>query len=102
MPPRKMEAPDPATVSAMAERGENAKRLLGDAYFGEVMQRMDETYKGMLVQLAPGDTAKFTALQERRGMLADLRNALIHDAEAGRKAVAALQGNSTTNAGRVA
>lgn len=94
-----VEQPEAPTVD-LVSRGEDAKRLFEMEYFKDICTRMEETYKGEVLNLHPSNTARFSAIQERRQGLIDLRGSIVGDIEAGRKALAQKQGE--VKQGRVA
>ena len=102
MPPRKkhIEQPTDDQQVDIISRGEDAKKLMESGYFKDITSRMDEMYKTEVLGLHPTNTAKFTAIQERRQGLIDLRGSIVADIEAGRKALAQAQGEHSK--GRVA
>lgn len=103
MPPRKREVEaTPSETGPLVARGEDAAKLLDDAsYFAGLIERMDAAYRDAILSLRPDDAAKFTAYQERRQGLLDLRGSIIGDIEAGKRALASAQGE-TTKQGRMA
>ena len=102
MPPRKkhIEQPSDEPQVDLITRGEDAKKLIENGYFKDIVGRMDEMYRAEVLGLHPTATAKFSAIQERRQGLIDLRGSIVADIEAGRKALAQAQGEATR--GRVA
>lgn len=96
---KQVEQPDTPTVD-LVSRGEDAKRLFEMEYFNGICTRMEDLYKAEVLNLHPSNTARFSAIQERRQGLIDLRGSIVGDIEAGRKALAQAQGESTK--GRVA
>ena len=102
MPPRKKHIEQPVENGGVdiITRGEDARKLIENEYFKDIVGRMDEMYRAEVLGLHPTATAKFTAIQERRQGLIDLRGSIVADIEAGRKALAQAQGESTR--GRVA
>ena len=102
MPPRKKQIEQPSDEQQvdLITRGEDAKKLMESGYFKDITARMEEMYKTEVLGLHPTATAKFSAIQERRQGLIDLRGSIVADIEAGRKALAQAQGESTR--GRVA
>ena len=96
---KQVEQPDTTTVD-LVSRGEDAKRLFEMEYFKDICTRMEETYKSEVLNLHPSNTARFSAIQERRQGLIDLRGSIVADIEAGRKALAQAQGEHSK--GRVA
>ena len=104
MPPKKPKVVTPEVTDEpkvdLISRGEDAKKLLADAYFVDLIERMDEAYRREVLGLRPDATSRFSAIQERRQGLIDLRGSIIGDAEAARKELAKMHGE--TNRGRVA
>ena len=102
MPPRKKQIEQPSDEQQvdLITRGEDAKKLMESGYFKDITNRMEEMYRVEVLGLHPTNTAKFTAIQERRQGLIDLRGSIVADIEAGRKALAQAQGEATR--GRVA
>ena len=102
MPPRKKQIEQPTDEQQvdLISRGEDARKLIENEYFKDIVGRMDEMYRAEVLGLHPTATAKFSAMQERRQGLIDLRGSIVADIEAGRKALAQAQGESTR--GRVA
>lgn len=95
MPPRKHSPNVDEVKTAQADailRGEDAKRLMGDGYLVGLLDRMEQVYRNELLSLHPTNTVKFSALQERRQGLIDLRGSIVSDVEQGKKALAAAQG----------
>lgn len=101
MPPRKKQIEQPVENGVdIITRGEDARKLIENEYFQGIVGRMDEMYRAEVLGLHPTNTAKFSAIQERRQGLIDLRGSIVADIEAGRKALAQAQGEATR--GRVA
>lgn len=101
MPPKKRHTEENKDASSdLILRGEDARKLIENEYFKDIVGRMDEMYRAEVLGLHPTATAKFSAIQERRQGLIDLRGSIVADIEAGRKALAQAQGESTR--GRVA
>ena len=102
MPPRKKQIEQPSDEQQvdLIARGEDAKKLMESGYFQGIVGRMDEMYRAEVLGLHPAATAKFSAIQERRQGLIDLRGSIVADIEAGRKALAQAQGEHSK--GRVA
>ena len=88
---KQVEQPDTPTVD-LVSRGEDAKRLFEMEYFKDICTRMEDLYKSEVLNLHPSNTARFSAIQERRQGLIDLRGSIVGDIEAGRKALAQAQG----------
>ena len=95
MPPRKHTPCTDEIKTAQADailRGEDAKKTLADAYLIGLFERMESAYRNEILSLHPTNTQKFTALQERRQGLIDLRGSIVSDVEQGKKALAQAQG----------
>ena len=94
MRPRKQ--PDPQVEKSEKSDaillGEQAKALMENPYFIGLCERLDAAYQSEILNLHPSKADRFTAIQERRQNLHDLRGSVIADLEAGRKALASAQG----------